>query len=159
MQLACSAAGAHVRHWGHSRFAHTQLWCLSTHSSDVCPHTVPMFARTHTLRCLSTFVFQSCAGTSYAPEGKVLDACTAAEVAFPADLPCLLQVGCLPLPPCTCAACMLPGFFPRSVAHAALPVCRWAACCCPWPCPSAPTIHRCVLLLPCHDSRPHSAQS
>ncbi len=33
------------------------------------------------------------AGTSYAPEGKVLDASTAAEVAFPADLPCLLQVG------------------------------------------------------------------
>lgn len=32
------------------------------------------------------------AGTSYAPEGKVLDASTAAEVAFPADLPCLLQV-------------------------------------------------------------------
>ncbi|PRW20976.1 calcium-transporting ATPase endoplasmic reticulum-type isoform A [Chlorella sorokiniana] len=30
-------------------------------------------------------------GTSYAPEGKVLDATTAAEVAFPADLPCLLQ--------------------------------------------------------------------
>lgn len=57
-------------------------------------------------------MFQSCAGTSYAPEGKVLDASTAAEVAFPADLPCLLQVGCLLLPPGTCAACMLPGFSP-----------------------------------------------
>lgn len=31
------------------------------------------------------------AGTSYAPEGKVLDGVTGAEVAFPADLPCLLQ--------------------------------------------------------------------
>ncbi|KAL4420461.1 hypothetical protein ABPG75_010117 [Micractinium tetrahymenae] len=30
-------------------------------------------------------------GTSYAPEGKVLDGVTGAEVAFPADLPCLLQ--------------------------------------------------------------------
>ncbi|PSC71819.1 calcium-transporting ATPase endoplasmic reticulum-type [Micractinium conductrix] len=30
-------------------------------------------------------------GTSYAPEGKLLDGATGAEVAFPADQPCLLQ--------------------------------------------------------------------
>lgn len=43
------------------------------------------------------------AGTSYAPEGKVLDGGSGAEVAFPADQPCLLQArrwAPPPLPPC-----------------------------------------------------------
>lgn len=128
---------------------HTALVSVRTLSSDVCPYT-------HSLMSVHIRVSIMCrhelrtggqgAGCLHGCRGGV-----PSRLALPA-------AGGLPAAAPRHLRCMHAAWlFPRSVAHAALHACRWAARCCPCPCPSAPTIYRSVLLLPCHDSRLHSA--